>query len=92
MFDSRQRQEIFVFSKTSKPALGPTHLPTQWVPGAISPGVKRPGRDVNHLPPSTAEVKNEWSYTSAPPICLHGVDEHNFILAFLFNDAVGSSE
>jgi len=26
--------------------------------------IKRPGRDVYHLPPSSAEVKNEWSYTS----------------------------
>jgi hypothetical protein len=24
-------------------------------------------------PPSGAEVKNTWSYTSAPPIRLHGV-------------------
>jgi hypothetical protein len=23
----------------------------------------------DHSPPSTAEVKNEWSYTSVPPIC-----------------------
>jgi len=23
--------------------------------------------------PSTAEVKNEWSYTSTPPVRLHGV-------------------
>jgi hypothetical protein len=25
------------------------------------------------LPPSSAEVKNAWSYTSIPPIHLHGV-------------------
>jgi hypothetical protein len=24
-------------------------------------------------PPSSAEVKNAWSYTSSPPIRLHGV-------------------
>jgi hypothetical protein len=30
--------------------------PIPWVPGA-----KRPGRKVNHLPSSSAEVKNEWS-------------------------------
>jgi hypothetical protein len=34
--------------------------------GAV-PGVKRPGRDVDHLSPSSVEVKNEWSYISAPP-------------------------
>jgi hypothetical protein len=30
---------------------------------------------------SRAEVKNEWRYTSAPHICLHGVDKE-----FLVND------
>jgi hypothetical protein len=29
-------------------------------------GVKRPGLGVDHSPPSRAEVKNEWSYTSIP--------------------------
>jgi len=102
VFDSRQRQEIFLFSKTFKPALKPTHLPTPWVPGAVSPGAvspgalppgaKQPRREVNHSPPSSAEARNERSYTSAPPIRLHGVDEDNFTLVFLFNEAVGGSE
>jgi hypothetical protein len=29
-------------------------------------GVKRPGREADHSPPSSTEVKNAWSYTSAP--------------------------
>jgi hypothetical protein len=29
-----------------------------------SPGLKRPGLDVNHSPLSRSEVKNEWSYAS----------------------------
>jgi hypothetical protein len=37
--------------------VGPTQHPTQWAPGAISLGVKRPGREVDHSPPSSAEVK-----------------------------------
>jgi hypothetical protein len=37
------------------------------------PGVKRLGREADHSSPSNAEVKNEWSYTSTPPIRLHGV-------------------
>ena len=40
----------------SRPALGPTQLQFQWVPGFF-PGGKRPGRGVNHTPPSSAEVK-----------------------------------
>jgi hypothetical protein len=47
-------------------ALGPTHPPIQWVPGALSLGVKRPGREADHLPPSSVEVKNAWSYNSTP--------------------------
>jgi hypothetical protein len=41
--------------------------------GGSFPGVKRPGREADHSPPSSAEVKNTWSYTSTPPIRLHGV-------------------
>jgi hypothetical protein len=26
-----------------------------------------PGREADHSPPSSAEVKNAWSYTSTPP-------------------------
>jgi hypothetical protein len=37
------------------------------------PGVKRPGREADHSPPSNAEIKNAWSYTSTPPLSLHGV-------------------
>jgi len=46
------------------------------------PGVKRPERVVNHMPPSSAEVKKEWSYTSTLPKCLRGIDKENF--AFLW--------
>jgi hypothetical protein len=37
------------------------------------PGGKAGGREADHSPPSNADVKNEWSYTSTPPISLHGV-------------------
>jgi hypothetical protein len=44
-FDPGQRQEIFPLSSVSRPALGLTQSPVQWVPEILSPGVKR-GRDV----------------------------------------------
>ena len=47
---------------------------------SISPGVKRPGREAIHSPPPIAQVKNEWSYTSAPPIFLHSIDSDKFTL------------
>jgi hypothetical protein len=44
----------------SRPALGFTQPPVQWVPGGPFPGIKAlPGRDADHSPPSTAEVENE---------------------------------
>jgi hypothetical protein len=67
------RGEIFLLSTSSRPVLGPTHPPIQWVPGALYPEVKRPGCKANHSPPTSAEVKNTWIYTSAPPIRLHDV-------------------
>jgi hypothetical protein len=42
-------------------------------PMAYSLGVNLPGREADHSPPSSAEVKNAWSYTSTPPLRLHGV-------------------
>jgi hypothetical protein len=46
--------------------MGPTQPPIQWVPEALSLGVKRLGREADHSPPSSAEVKNAWNYTSTP--------------------------
>jgi hypothetical protein len=63
----------FQFSMLSRPALGSTQLPIQWVPGFFL-RVKRPGRETDHSPPTSAEVKKMWIYTSTPPIRLHGVE------------------
>jgi hypothetical protein len=48
---------IFLFSTAFRPALGPTQPPIQWVPMAISPGVKRPGLVAEHSPPTSTEGK-----------------------------------
>jgi hypothetical protein len=71
--NSRRGLEIFLFTTASRTGLRPTQPPIQWVPGAPSLGVKRPGRGADHSPPSSAEVKNVWRYISTPPIHLHGV-------------------
>jgi hypothetical protein len=63
---SPNRVKNFLFSKSSRPALRSTQPPIQWVPGALSPGVKRPGLEVDHSPPASAEFKNMWMYTSTP--------------------------
>jgi hypothetical protein len=66
--DSRQRQEIFVYTKASRPGLGPIQTPIQWVPGALSSWVKRPGRETDHSPPSSAEVRNGGAIPPIPHI------------------------
>jgi hypothetical protein len=42
-FDSRRGLGMFLFTIASRTALGPTQLPIQLVPGAISPGSKAAG-------------------------------------------------
>jgi hypothetical protein len=44
-------------------------VPSPMLTGFLS-GVKRPRHEANHSPPSSAEIKNAWNYTSTPP-CLH---------------------
>jgi hypothetical protein len=61
---------IFLLTAASRKALGPIQPPIQWVPGALSLGVKRPGRETDHSLSSTAEVKNAWSYNSTPQYLL----------------------
>jgi hypothetical protein len=53
----------FLFSIAPRPSLWPTQPPIQWVPGALSPRVRRPGCETAHSLPSSAEVKNVWSYS-----------------------------
>jgi hypothetical protein len=55
--ESRQGVGNFLFTTSSRPSLGPTQTPIQEVPGALSIGVKRPGREADHSPPFSAEVK-----------------------------------
>jgi len=45
----------------------------QWVPGALSLGVKWRGREADHSPPSSAELKNAWKLYLQSPIRLHGL-------------------
>jgi hypothetical protein len=66
-FDSWQGQGIFLFATMSRLALEPTQTPIHWVPGVLFLEVKWPGCEADHLPPSSAKVKNAWSYTSTPP-------------------------
>jgi hypothetical protein len=57
VFGSRRGLGIFLFITASRTALGPTKPPIQWISRALSLGVKQSGREADHSPPSSAEVK-----------------------------------
>jgi hypothetical protein len=61
------RLKNFLFSTSSRPVLGLTQPPIQWVTGALSPGVKRPGRESDYSPPTSVEVKKTLISTSTSP-------------------------
>jgi hypothetical protein len=76
MFESR-RVKNFLFSTSFRPALGSTQPPI--------PGVKRQGRESDHSPPASAEVKKMWIYISTPPIRLQALDNFTFLLLLLLS-------
>jgi hypothetical protein len=56
--------------QSSRPTLGPTKPTVQWVT-ALFTGGNRPGRDVDHTPPSSTEVK-EHSFDISSGNGFHG--------------------
>jgi hypothetical protein len=64
-FDSRQGQEISLYYVASRLVVGPTQPPIQRVSVPLSSRVKRSGREADHSPPSSAEVK---SVGAIPPL------------------------
>jgi hypothetical protein len=66
--ESRQGQDIFLFSTASRSALGLTQPLFRWVPG-LFPASKTAGA-WSWSPPPSSEVKNEWSCSPTPPVCI----------------------
>jgi hypothetical protein len=69
-FDSRQGQAISHSSTASRPALGPTQPPIQWVPRALFAGVKAAGVWSRPLISIYCRGQEWWSYISTPPYVL----------------------
>jgi hypothetical protein len=60
------RVKNFLFSTSSRPALGPTQPPMQRVLGALSPGVKQPVREADHSPQLVTRSRKCGSIHSCP--------------------------
>jgi hypothetical protein len=89
--DSRRGLEIFLFTTASRTALGPTQPPIQWVPRALSLGVKRPGSESDHSPPSSAEVKESGElYIHSPNKPPRGGAQlkHRAKFTFIFSNSI----
>jgi hypothetical protein len=77
--------KYFLLALASRPALGPTQPPVQWIPGVLSPGVKR-GRGVTltthpHIVPRLSMSRNK---TSSPPPCASVAGSLYFFFTFLY--------
>jgi hypothetical protein len=63
------RDKIFFnYPNCPDPLCSPPSLIIQQVQGVLSVVVNLLGHEFDHPPPSSAKEKNDWSYTSNPPI------------------------
>jgi hypothetical protein len=53
---------------SSRPAMVSIQPPIQWLSGDLSPGAKRPGREADHSPQTSAKVKNNMDLYIHSPI------------------------
>jgi hypothetical protein len=49
---------------------------------ALTPVIKQSEPEADYSPPPSAEVKNAWSCTSTPPICLYVVVRGRVIITW----------
>jgi hypothetical protein len=69
---------------SSRPALGPTQPPIQWVPGFLSPGVKRTGREADHSLPTSAILCNDVKSYNTNHATRHSVWEFRVVVISAF--------
>ena len=55
----------------------------KWTLEVLSAGVNQLECKVDRSLPTSADLKNEWNYTSAPPVCFHGVERDSFVLTVM---------
>jgi hypothetical protein len=66
-FETRQGQEFsLLYVVQTGSGVHPTSYPMD-TGGYLYSGIKRPGREADHSPPTSAEIKKTSIYTSIPP-------------------------
>jgi hypothetical protein len=81
-FESQQGLGIFIFTIVSRPALGTTQPPIQWVPEALSLGIKQLGYEADHSPSSSVAFR-AWCSIKAQ-------GQHMFILEVIISHTLYS--
>ena len=72
-FDSRQYQDMFLYSKTSTPALKRNLLPIQWLPKALSAWSSRPRLEADHAAASVPMSRTSgFYYCFVTLLCFYG--------------------
>jgi hypothetical protein len=61
---SRDKRRFSFLKRPDRPWGSPSLLFSVY--RVLSPGIKRPGRDLDNLPPSSAHIENQWSCTFTP--------------------------
>jgi hypothetical protein len=86
-------ERIFPLASVSRPALGPTQPPVQWVPGVLSPGLKR-GRGVTLTthPHLVQRSRTSRSYTSSPPKAFMACSRTALALAWSYQSLLTNEE
>ena len=56
-----------------------------WIGTWVLSWVMRSGREADHSPSPSAQVKDEWSYTSTPPRRIHSVDRDSLTFFYYLN-------
>jgi hypothetical protein len=90
-FDSLQEQR-FLFSMTSRLALGHAQTPIKWVLGNQYPEIRRPGREDSHSPQFSTEAKNGGAILLPHTSLWHNASMDNFTFTFTLFFANGREE
>lgn len=87
-FDSRRKQKMILFSKTSRLSLMTIQPPMPRVSWVLCARVKRPPSKVDYSPSQIADVKNGYSYIYTPPVRLQCVNRGSFTFLTATNGVI----